>query len=582
MAAGSRIAEAYVQIIPTTKGIGQTISKEFGGVGAASGKAMGGGMLSAAKRFAGPLAAVFGTTAIIGFAKNLVRVGEAQATADARIGQIAKSMDLFGDGTDVVTGRLRDLARATAANTGVDQNSIKATQSKLLTFKEIARSADVAGGAFDRATDAAVDLAAAGFGTAETNAIQLGKALNDPIKGISALSRSGVTFTEQEQERIKTLVESNQLGEAQALILAAIESQVSGTAEATANSSDKMREGWLNVQQSLAEKVLPIFDRFASFMIDTVFPVLIELGDGLPGLAGKMGDAFKPILDAIIPVFLSLFDAVKPLLPTIIELAANFSPLALVLKIVTPILTALLPALQKLLPPLLEIVMAILPIFVMLVEALAPILVIVAEVIAFLLVPMIDVLAFQLGILAGVVTWLVTDVVVPMFNFFAERTAMLVDQISDVFGFLGGFFAGLWSGIGDGFKAFINFIIDGINGFIGGINGVAGFISDITGGAISVKIGELPRLADGGIVSAGGGGILANIGEGRYDEAVMPLGGPQLERIREALGSGAGDVYVQNPFTGEYLLARVDSRASGVVSGVLSGMAVDQRAGGLL
>jgi hypothetical protein len=82
-------------------------------------------------------------------------------------------------------------------------------QAKLLTFGELAKSADQAGGAFDRATKAAIDMGAAGFGTAEMNAVQLGKALNDPIKGVAALAKSGVTFTEQEKEKIKTLVESN-------------------------------------------------------------------------------------------------------------------------------------------------------------------------------------------------------------------------------------------------------------------------------------------------------------------------------------------------------------------------------------
>jgi hypothetical protein len=60
------------------------------------------------------------------------------------------------------------------------------------------------------------------------NAVALGKALNDPIKGISALTRNGITFTESEKERIKVLVESNKVGEAQNMILQAIETQVGG------------------------------------------------------------------------------------------------------------------------------------------------------------------------------------------------------------------------------------------------------------------------------------------------------------------------------------------------------------------
>jgi hypothetical protein len=181
--------------------------------------------------------------AAVAFGAKAIQAGEAAATSNARIDQINKSMGLFGDSTDEVTASLVNYANQVARSTGVDQNQIKLTQAKLLTFKELAATADQVGGNFERATLAAIDLGAAGFGTAETNAVQLGKALNDPIKGITALARSGVTFTESEKARIKVLVESNKVGEAQNLILAAIETQVGGTAEATSNATDRMKVG---------------------------------------------------------------------------------------------------------------------------------------------------------------------------------------------------------------------------------------------------------------------------------------------------------------------------------------------------
>jgi hypothetical protein len=199
------------------KGIDKAI-KEFKQLEGAGKKAQ-----FALKKAALPAIAALGALGLA--AKGAIAAGEAAATANARIAQINESMGLFGDTTDNVNKRLIDYANATARATGVDQNSIKATQAKLLTFKELAQSADNVGGAFDRATKAAIDMAAAGFGDAEANAVQLGKALNDPIKGITALAKSGVTFTAQEKEKIKTLVESNKTLEAQQLILAAIETQ---------------------------------------------------------------------------------------------------------------------------------------------------------------------------------------------------------------------------------------------------------------------------------------------------------------------------------------------------------------------
>jgi hypothetical protein len=243
----------------------------------------------ALKKAALPAAAALG--AVGAAAGKMVAAGEAAATSNARIAQINDSMGLFGDNTAIVNKRITDYAEATARATGIDQNQIKLAQAKLLTFKDLAVSADDAGGAFDRATQAAIDMGAAGFGDAATNAVQLGKALNDPVKGVSALAKSGVTFTEQEQDKIKTLVESNRMLEAQEIVLAAIETQVGGTAEATANDSDKMKVAFSQLSENIGLALLPMFEKFTTIMLkvsefaqkNTTF--IIVLGGVIAGLA---------------------------------------------------------------------------------------------------------------------------------------------------------------------------------------------------------------------------------------------------------------------------------------------------------
>lgn len=230
------------------------------------------------------------TSAVRGF----IREAEAGSTSEARIRQIATSMNLFGDNVAGVTERLTEYASATALATGVDDDSIMMTQAKLLTFKELASSADEVGGSFDRATAAAIDLAAAGFGSAESNAVQLGKALQDPIKGLTALARSGVTFTAAEKERIRTLVESNQIGEAQRLILSAIETQVGGTAVATANATDKMAVGFAQVQEELGKALLPALDTVTNTMLGLLdkFNALPDSVKSVVTVVGVAGVAF--------------------------------------------------------------------------------------------------------------------------------------------------------------------------------------------------------------------------------------------------------------------------------------------------
>lgn len=216
-----------------------------------------------------PATAALGGLAVAG--AKMVAAGEQAATANARIEQIATSMGLFGAETEKVTNRLVDLANEQARLTGVNQNTIKESQALLLTFKDIASSADEVGGAFDRATQLTLDMASAGFGSVTDNAKQLGKALNDPIAGLTALRRSGIQFTEAQQDQIRTLVESGQTLEAQNLILKEIENQVGGTAEATANSTDKMKVAFSQASESIGMALLPA--------VEALLPLVIGLAD---------------------------------------------------------------------------------------------------------------------------------------------------------------------------------------------------------------------------------------------------------------------------------------------------------------
>jgi hypothetical protein len=218
-------------------------------------------------RVVGALGISLGFAAIVRGFKDATRAAEEAKTADARIDAIAESMNEFGNQAAKVTRRIKDYAEQQSLSVAVDDEVIKATQAKLLTFRNLTRTADVMGGAFDRATMAAIDMAAAGFGSAESNATQLGKALNDPIKGITALNRAGIQFTEDQKALIESLVESGNVLEAQDMILKEIEAQVGGTARATANASDKMRIAFGEVQESIGQVLLPLFEKITNWFI---------------------------------------------------------------------------------------------------------------------------------------------------------------------------------------------------------------------------------------------------------------------------------------------------------------------------
>lgn len=242
------------------------------------------GVLDAEKAFkklGKQLQGALGVAAFAQFTRGAILAAEEGQKSAARLEQVARSMNLFGTETARVTDRLITYADTLARTTGVDDDVIKLTQAKLLTFRNLAETADVVGGSFDRATQAALDLAATGFGSAESTAVALGKALQDPVGGITALRKAGVTFTAEQKKLIAELVASNRVLEAQNVILAAVESQVGGTAAATATSSDKLRVAFDQVQESVGNALLPAFQD----LVNTLLPVLKAFESAPPELS---------------------------------------------------------------------------------------------------------------------------------------------------------------------------------------------------------------------------------------------------------------------------------------------------------
>ena len=89
-------------------------------------------------------------------------------------------------------------------------------------------------------------------------AIQLGKAFQDPTRGLMMLSRSGVTFTAQEREMIKTLAENNRLLEAQQYILKALEGQFGDAAQAGQTASGTLKKSWKGFLVYMGQETAPV------------------------------------------------------------------------------------------------------------------------------------------------------------------------------------------------------------------------------------------------------------------------------------------------------------------------------------
>jgi len=151
-----------------------------------------------------------------------------------------------------LTGReLNDLADAMEASTMVTAEGVMDAASVLATFRS------VSGDTFVRAIKGAQDLAAVFGQDLRSSAVQLGKALEDPVEGITALKRVGVTFTASQREMIAAMVEAGDVAGAQVLILETLERQVGGAGEAEAKgltgATHHLKAAWGNLLEEMAK-----------------------------------------------------------------------------------------------------------------------------------------------------------------------------------------------------------------------------------------------------------------------------------------------------------------------------------------
>jgi hypothetical protein len=167
-----------------------------------------------------------GLAASIGAAAIFQRIAAETAEAEFATAQLNAALKSTRGVSGQTVEALAEHASALQLLSVYDDDVIAGAQAMLLTFTRIS------GDTFPKATEAVLNVAQAMGTDLKSAAIQVGKALNDPILGVSALARSGIQFTEAQREMIKQMVETNRLAEAQRIILAELETQFGGSAKA--------------------------------------------------------------------------------------------------------------------------------------------------------------------------------------------------------------------------------------------------------------------------------------------------------------------------------------------------------------
>ncbi len=220
------------------------------------------------------MVAAFATQKVLEFGKAAVDRAEAMQSAYAAT---AKILQNTGGAAGVTADEVKKMNRELAFKTGFDKELITTGTNILLTFKSIRNEVGEGNDIFTRANTLALDMSATFKTDLKSSATQLGKALEDPVKGVGALARVGVTFTNEQKELIASLQESGDLLGAQQIVLEALEGQVGGVATETADASAIISNGWKEVQEIVGGWLLPILAELSEFVTGTLLPGFVML-----------------------------------------------------------------------------------------------------------------------------------------------------------------------------------------------------------------------------------------------------------------------------------------------------------------
>lgn len=155
---------------------------------------------------------------------------------DKAVAQVNSGLKSTGRFTQELSDKLQKQASILQENSLFgDEEILQGATAQILSFTNI--STDKIG----RVNQVVADLSTRLKVDLKSSSIQVGKALNDPIANLSALSRSGIQFSEEQKKVINSLVKTNQLAKAQEIILGELENQYGGSAKAAAEAGT----GWM-------------------------------------------------------------------------------------------------------------------------------------------------------------------------------------------------------------------------------------------------------------------------------------------------------------------------------------------------
>ena len=345
---------------------------------AASGVSRAGSKMGGMAKAAGALAGAAALGGVVTVLKTGITEQKDYLSGQA---QLAAGIKSTGGAANVSVGHLEKLAGSVQNYSGQTDDSIVASEKLLLTFTNVTNAGGKAGGMFDQATKATADMAAKMGGDASKYAVQLGKALNDPTKGISALTRVGVSFTSAQKKSITTMQKSGDTLGAQKIIMGELKKEFGGAAKAAGNTLpgqlERGKRAFEDMAQGVGAAALPLLVQLAQSVLPIVGVAIRALTPIITSLVKVIG----PVLTAVVKALMPVIKQLAPLIGSILVTAVR--ALSPILAAIAPLFTSIVKIAGALLMPVLR---ALVPVFKpiaaainILMQALLPLVPIIAE-----------------------------------------------------------------------------------------------------------------------------------------------------------------------------------------------------------
>ncbi|MFZ9921993.1 MAG: phage tail length tape measure family protein [Candidatus Nanopelagicaceae bacterium] len=224
------------------------------------------------------------------------------------ITQVRTRLKEVGDQVGITEKQFADVATNLQFKTLFgDEQILRDVTTQFLTF------GNITGENFLKAQEAVLDLSTVLKTDLKAQAIQLAKALDNPVKGLTALRKSGIQFSASEEKLIKSMAETGRIAEAQTLILQALDHYYGGAAEAAAEVNP-----YLKLQNAFGDLLEP----FGQIINEMLKPFLGLLKQSIEFVNG-LSDSVK----TKIVVFAGLIAVLGPILYLIGTLMTTFASL---------------------------------------------------------------------------------------------------------------------------------------------------------------------------------------------------------------------------------------------------------------